>query len=225
MENLVLEAERRDLIGKKVKVLRRQGLLPAILYGRGIEPIPIQMDELEAERTLSKASGSTLIDLAIDGETHKVIVRDAQFDSIYLNLLHVDFLKVAMDVAIRTTVPLELVGEAPAVDEYGGILVTSLTEMDIEALPADLPDRISVSVDGLAEIDDAVFVGDLDIGEGITVLTDPEEVIAHVVYQEFEEEEEEEEEEVLVDLQAEPELVERGKREEEPFEEDLEEAE
>ncbi|NIT78472.1 MAG: hypothetical protein GWO44_16695, partial [Thermoplasmata archaeon] len=121
-----------------------------------------------------------------------------------------------MDVAIRTSVPVELVGEAPASKELGGVLVTGVTEIEVEALPSDLPDRVVVELAPLEEIDDAITVGDLFLGEGVRVLTDADENVAHVIYLAEEEEEEEEELEGIFELGAEPELVDqRGVEEEE----------
>lgn len=207
-ESHTLEAEPREAIGKKVRAVRRQGLVPAVLYGSGVDGKPIKLDAKAADEALAKASASTLIDLTVDGELHKVLVRDVQRDVIRRNVLHIDFLKVDMDVAIRTEVPVELVGEAPAVREQGGVLVTGLTEIEVEALPGALPDRIVVELDPLEEIDDAITVGDLYLGEGVRVLTDLAENVAHVIYLAEEELEEEEEElEGLLEMAAEPELV------------------
>lgn len=207
-----LEARRRTVVGKKVKALRRQGLLPAIMYGAGIEPIPLELDAREATRALSGISGGSLIDLKVNGEVHKVLVREIQRDVIKRNPIHVDFLKVSMTETIRTTVPVELVGEAPAVREKGGVLVTGVSEIEVEALPTDLPERVTVDLEVLEEIEDSISVGDLFLGKGVKVLTDPEELIARVIYQV---EEAVEEEEVEVEAVAEPEVIERGKREEE----------
>ncbi|MEJ2563143.1 MAG: hypothetical protein P8Z42_10670 [Anaerolineales bacterium] len=118
-----------------------------------------------------------------------------------------------MDVAIRTEVPVELIGESPAVKELGGLLVSGLSEIEVEALPGNLPDRFEVDISSLVNMDDVITVADLEIGEGIDVLASEDEVLASIVYQEEEEIEEEEEE--LVEVEIEPELVERGKREEE----------
>jgi large subunit ribosomal protein L25 len=216
-----IEANERTAIGKKVRAIRRGGMVPAVLYGHGIDGQPIQMDAKEVEQLLSEVSASTLIDLKVDGEAHKVLVRDVQRDVIRRDLTHVDFLKVAMDVAIRTSVPVELVGEAPASRELGGVLVTGVTEIEIEALPEDLPDRITVDLEPLQEIDDAITIADLYLGEGVKVLTDSSENVAHVIYMAEEELEEEEEElEGLFELGAEPELVDqRGVDEDGEFEE------
>ncbi len=197
------------MVGKRVKQIRRQGQLPAVLYGSGIQPVPIALDARETARVMGGITGSTLIDLNVGGDTHKVIVRDVQRDPISRQMVHVDFLKVAMDVAIRTEVPIELVGSAPAVKEQGGVLVAGINEIEVEALPGDLPDRISVDLGVLMQIDDAITVEDLVIGQGVRVITDPGDMVAHVIYMAEEEEEEVEEEAEILGLGAEPELVER----------------
>jgi large subunit ribosomal protein L25 len=155
----------------------------------------------------------------VDGDTHQVLVREIQRDVIRGDLKHIDFLKVAMDVVIKTEVPIELIGEAPAVSEQGGLLVAGLSEIEVEALPSDLPDRITVDVSVLLEIDDAITVADLMIGERVEVLSEPDEIIAHVIYQAEEVIEEEEEVEEVIPLDMEPEVIEKGKREEEDEEE------
>lgn len=215
MSEPILNAERRAVTGKKVKALRRQGLLPAVLYGTGIESIPIKLDLKEASKVISAAGGSTLVSLKVGKKTHQVLVRDIQRHVIHRYLQHVDFLKVAMDVAIRAEVPIEFVGEAPAVRDLGGVLVTDLVEIEVEALPTDLPDRITVDLELLAEINDTITVGDLSFGESVEVITNPDEVITRVIYQVEEEIEEEEELEEVIPTEEEPEVIERGKLEEE----------
>jgi large subunit ribosomal protein L25 len=212
MDSHRLKAEARTVVGKRVGALRRDGVLPAILYGAGISPQPIQLDAREARKALARVSAATLIDLEVGDEVHKVLVREVQRDVIRRDLRHVDFLKVAMDVVIRTEVPVELVGEAPAVKMLGGVLVSGLDEIEVEALPSDLPDRVSVDMSVLAKIDDAITVGDLFLGKGVKVLTDADEVVAHVIYQAVEEVEEVVE---AVPVEAEPEVIERARREEE----------
>lgn len=195
-----LNVDKRSRIGKRTKSLRREGLLPGVLYGAGIESVPIQMDGREASRLLDGASRSTLIELSLDGETHTVLVRDIQRDVIWRNYLHVDFLNVAMDVRIRAEVPIELVGSPPAAKEAGVVLVTGVTEVEVEALPADLMDRITVDLGSLMEIDDSITVADLYLGENVEVLTDSDELVARVIYQAEEIIEEPELEEELEEL-------------------------
>ena len=220
MENVKIEAQERTVIGKQVKALRREGWLPAVMYGANTDSVPLLLDAHEATSFLAGISGSTLVDLKVGKKTHKVLVREIQRDVIRRTPIHVDFLEVALDVLIKAVVPIELVGEAPAVSDYGGVLVTGVSEVEVEALPTDLPDRLSIEIDGLEEIDDTLLVSDLVSGENVTILTDPDELVARVVYQVIEEIEEEEELVEELEEELEPELVERardeGEVEEEP---------
>ena len=212
-----IKAEVRAVIGKQVKALRRAGLVPAVIYGAGLEPIAIELKSREAERALARATGATLFDLELGGETHKVLVREVQRHSIRRDLRHVDFLKVAMDKLIRAVVPIELSGEAPAVKTLGGVLVSGVQSIEVEALPADLPDRVTISIDVLAKIDDKVTVADLALGKGVRVLTSADDVVARVIYQAIEVIEEPVKEAVAV--AAEPEVIVRKKEDEEEDEE------
>jgi len=217
MEKRVLSAQPRKMKGKQVGALRRSGSLPGILYGRGTEPIAIEMEASSAARVLEVASASTLLDLQLNGETHKVLVRELQRHPIRRTLDHVDLMKVALDVAIRTTVPIELTGEAAAVKTFGGVLVTGISAIDVEALPADLPSRVTVDLESLATMEARITVGDLFLGKGVRVLSDPQAVVARVIYQV-----EEKLEEVVAPVSAvpaEPEIIGRGKKEEEVEEE------
>lgn len=200
MEAMKLSAKKRTRIGKRVKALRQEGVLPGVMYGAGIEAVPIEMDWVEASRLLDRASRSTLIELSVDGDQHTVLVRDFQRDVIRRDYQHVDFLNVAMDVRIRAEVPIELVGSAPALKEAGVVLVTGVSEVEVEALPADLMDRITVDLESLVEIDDSITVADLYLGENVEVITDADELVARVIYQAEEVIEEPELEEELEEL-------------------------
>ena len=215
MDIIQIAASPRSIIGKQVKALRRTGLLPAILYGVGMEPQTLELPAHETELILQNISGSTLIDLKVGSKTHKVLIREVQRDVISRKPIHVDFLEVAMDVTINAVVPIELVGEAPAVRDLGGVLVSGLNDIEVEALPSNLPDRISVDLSMLETFDDSITVADLKVEEGVTILTELDEAIANVVYQ-MEEEEPEEIEELLEEV--EPELVDGEEGEEEAAE-------
>ncbi len=193
MEAVTLDANERKTIGKQVKALRRQGILPAVMYGVGIEPLPIELDEKVSSRVLANVGGSTLIDLTVGEDTHKVLVREFQRDVIRRDILHVDFLVVAMDVVISAVVPVVLVGEAPAMEELGGIIVSGLNEIEVEALPADLPEQVTADIGVLVSMNDVITAGDLALGEKVTLVTDPGETIANVIAQMAEEVIEEEE--------------------------------
>jgi len=213
-----LNADVRETTGKKVKVLRREGILPAVVYGLGIEPIPLSLDSHTASKILEEAGGTTVINLKVGKDTHAVLVREKQREALYRELLHVDFLKVAMDELITAIVRVDLIGEAPAVRNLGGLLVSGVNEIEVEALPMNLPENVEVDVSSLVEIEDGISVSDLDLGDDITILTEPEELIARVIYAEVEEEPEEELEDLEMLGTAEPEVIEKGKIEEDEIE-------
>lgn len=173
MEKYLLEAQKRDIIGKKVKALRREGKLPAIIYGSNIEPMPITLDTKQVRQTLKMVGANTLITIKIDKEEHLVLVRDIQREVIKRDLLHLDFQEVSLEERITTFVPIMVVGEAPAVKEYNALLVLSMDELQIEAKAKDLPDTISVDVTGIIEIGDSLLVKDLIFSGDVTVLDDP----------------------------------------------------
>lgn len=173
MEKYVLEAKKREVIGKQVKALRREGLLPAVIYGSDIEPMPLTLNTNEVRQILGVVGANTLITVKIGKKEHLALVRDLQREVITRNLLHIDFQAVSMEETISTTVPVVVVGEAPAVKELNALLVTSLEFLQIEAKAKDLPDTISVDISELAEIGDNIRVKDLDISGDVNVLDDP----------------------------------------------------
>ncbi len=227
-EQIILEAQKRTVIGKKVGVLRRQGLLPGIIYGRigkdQIDPITIQLDLHEASKTINKLTGSSLVKLVVEGQEYPAILREAQKDIIYGTLRHVDFMAVSLTEKLQTAVPIELIGQAPAEVNLAAVVVTGISELEIECLPQDMPERIEVDATVLVDMDSVIFVKDLDLPDTYDVLTDPEELIAGVTYVTIEEEEEEEDELAeLLDEDAEPEVIEKGKKEDEDFDTEEEE--
>lgn len=177
-EKIVINAEKRDLTGKKVKNLRRAGKLPAVIYGYGVDNIPIMVDHRASSRILADAESSSLITVSLDGEEHPTLVREKQWDYIKRSLLHVDFQAVSMTETIAAQVRVELVGTAPAVEEYGAILISGLNEVEIEALPADLPESLEVDISGLEKIGDTVLIRDLDLSDKLTILNDPNSMLA-----------------------------------------------
>jgi large subunit ribosomal protein L25 len=212
MEEVVIKANHRQVVGKKVKVLRREGILPAVVYGHNVDSIPISLDMREASRTLDRLSPSALVVVDVDGEQHYTLVRDKQRNPILGSILHVDFQAVSLDEMVRADLNIKIVGVAPAVETYLGIVVPSLEQVSIECLPKDLPDRIEADISGLIEIGDSLLVKDLLVPDGVEILSDPEEVVVVVIAQAVEEEIEEE---VEIEEDLEPEVIERGKREEE----------
>lgn len=216
MEEIVLQAKQRKVIGKQVKALRRQGGLPAILYG-SIDPLPIILDAHDAEGVLHSVTSSHLITIEVDGSPHSVLVRERQRNPLTGHLIHVDFQVVSLTEKLRASVLLDLVGDAPAVKDHSGVLVTGLDGLDVECFPQDLPERITIDISILREIGDAIYVRDLTIPEAVEVLNDTDEMVVLVTAPVAEPVEEEEEEVVEEVEEGEPEVIERGKKEEEEF--------
>jgi large subunit ribosomal protein L25 len=181
MAELVLNAKPRNVIGKAVKALRRQGWIPAVLYGRHISPLPIQVEGRELQRVLSQArGGARLITLQVDGETHLALIREVQREPIRREILHVDFQAIEMTEKIRVEVPVIFKGASPAVERGEGVLVHGLTHVEIECLPKDLIEAITVDLSVLDRVDAAIYVRDLQAPPGVTIVSDPDELIALV---------------------------------------------
>ncbi len=226
MEKYVLEAKKREIIGKQVKALRREGLLPAVIYGSDIEPMPLTLNTNEIRQILSVTGANTLITIKIGKKEHLALVRDLQREVINRNLLHIDFQAVSMEETITTNVPVLVIGEAPAVKELNALLVTSLDFLQIEAKAKDLPDTISVDISELVEIGDNIQVKDLIISGDVNILDDQEltvVVVAAPTLMEIEPEVEEDAE--LLEELTDAELLEEGEAAEGEAADDVEAAE
>jgi len=180
MEKVILKASKRDVTGKQVKALRREGKLPAVIYGRHLEPISIIMEAHTASMALSKLTSSSLVTIDVDGAEYPALVRERQRDYIKGTLTHIDFLAVDMNEKIRTSVGLAFVGVSGAVKDYNGILVHNLERLEVECFPGDLPERINVDIAMLKQIGDLIRVRDVVVSDKIRILGDPEETIAVV---------------------------------------------
>jgi large subunit ribosomal protein L25 len=193
MERLKLEATPREVLGKKVKTLRHQGITPVNLYGRGVNSQALQIDTKSLQHVLARAGETDLISLSIAGTKSPriAIVRAVQKDPRSRMLLHVDFYQVQMTEKLKAEVPLTLVGEPPAVKDKGGILLNILNSLQVEALPDDLPHTLEVDLSGLVDIDQAIFAADIPLSDGVSLLTDPEQIVAKVARQRLMAEEEE----------------------------------
>jgi large subunit ribosomal protein L25 len=209
-KNVVIKATRRDVTGKQVKALRREGRLPAVIYGHNVEPIAISLDAHEASLMLPKLSSSTILTLDVEGEMHETLVREKQRDYVKNRLLHVDFLVISMTEKIRSQVRVDMAGTAPAVKAHEAVIVQNLNQVEVEALPRDLPERYTIDIESLTEIGNAIYVRDLPQSDKVTILTDPDEILVMATGAAPEEIEEP----VVVDETAEPEVIERGKQDE-----------
>ena len=212
MSQIVVEAERRKAGGKNVnRRLRCSGKIPAVMYGRGKEPIPLTVTPEAVRKILFSESGrNTIFSVTVDGGQHtNAMVKDYQLDPVRGNLMHTDFFEIAMDRLLELTVNIEIVGEAEGVKLDGGLMDIVTRSIQVECLPADIPDSIKVDVAHL-KINDYIRVKNLTVDPKVRILTDPEVVIVTIVPPV--------KEEVPVEAPveaAEPEVIKKGKAVEE----------
>jgi large subunit ribosomal protein L25 len=216
MEKVVIKATKRDVIGKQVRALRREGKLPAVIYGRRTEPISISLDAHSASLALGRLTSSSLVTIDVDGTEYSALVREKQRDYIKNRLLHVDFLAVSLDEQIRASVRLNFTGLSLAVKDFNAVLVHNIEALEVECLPTDLPVQIEVDISALARPGDGIRVKDLPVTDKVRILTDPETMVAVATFAKVEEEAVAVPGAEVAPTEAEPELaVERGKKEEE----------
>ena len=215
MEKVVIEATKRDVVGKQVKALRRAGKLPAVIYGRRTEPININLDAHSASLILGRLTPSSLVTIKVDGMEYPTLVREKQRDYIKNRLLHVDFLAVSLDEKIRTSVSVVFTGVSAAVKDHNAVLVKNLEELEVECLPTALPESIEVNISVMMRPGEGIRVRDVKVSDDIRILNDPDTMVAVATYAKVEEEPVAVPgAEVAEAEEGEPELsVERGKKE------------
>ncbi|MDO8687892.1 MAG: 50S ribosomal protein L25, partial [Dehalococcoidales bacterium] len=191
MEQLELDVTSREILGKKVRFLRRQGITPLHLFGHGIESAALQCATTNLRQVLAEAGQTRLISLRVDdGKIAKnVVVRGVQREPISGETLHVDFYEVQMAELLKMEIPIVLIGKAPALRSKGTTLVQELNTLAIECLPSNIPNSVEVDISVLAEPDQVVRVKDIEPGEGITILNDPELVVSRISLRPVEKEE------------------------------------
>jgi large subunit ribosomal protein L25 len=176
-----LVAERRNVTGKAVARLRRDGRLPAVVYGHGVDSESVSVDAHEFELLRRHTTGNTLVDLSVDGSRARpVLVNGVQVDRVTRRPLHVDLFVVRMTEELTVEVPVVPTGLSPAVDNLGGTLIHALERIRVRALPGNLPESLTYDVSGLAEFDAAIHVRDIAVPDGVTVVTDADELVAKV---------------------------------------------
>jgi large subunit ribosomal protein L25 len=221
MEKVVLKATPRTLTGRHVRALRRTGQLPAVIYGHNVDPIIISLDGREAGRVLGRTSSSSLVTIDLDGKQYPSLVREKQQDHIRRTIIHVDFQVVSLTEKIRAKVGISLTGNSPAVKDFNAMLINGLSELDVEAFPQDLPEKIVVDIAALVKIGDGIHVRDIVLSDKVQVMDAPDEMIVLATAPAKEEVEEVvTPEEVVLEGAEEPEVVEKGKKEEEGEEEE-----
>jgi large subunit ribosomal protein L25 len=181
MDKLQLNAKIRDLKTEKPGKMRKNGLLPAILYGNKVATLPLSINARDFDKVLKKAGESTIVDLITDdGKTHPVLIHEYQKHYLTSIPTHVDFYQVSLTEKLKAKVALEFTGESKAVKQLGGVLVKVLNEVEVECLPADLPHNIVVSLDSLETLQDSVHVKNLTAPTKVKILTPGDEMIVKV---------------------------------------------
>jgi len=178
----VYSLDPRSVVGKKVNRLRNKGILPANLYGRGIDSTSLQLQYVDGRNLLNLHGRNNLFEVQVSGETEvrPVVVRDVSIDPVTRKILHIDFFQVDLQRTIQADVPLNMIGTSLGVSMYGGVLVQAIDRITIEALPADMPEGIDVDISALEELDSQLFVRDLTISELVTVLASPDTLVSAV---------------------------------------------
>lgn len=216
MAKVVIDATKRDVVGKQVKALRREGKLPAVIYGRHTDPINVNLDARTAAQALAKLTSSSIVTLNVDGVEYPALVREKQRNFIKNTLLHVDFLAVSMTEKLRTNVNVHFIGVSGAVKDFNAVLVHNLEQLEVECLPTDLPERIDVDISALTKPGEGLRVRDVKVADNVRILNDPDTMVAVATFAKVEEEVAAVPGAEGVAVAAEPELAaDRGKKEEE----------
>ena len=182
MDQIELNVAKREILGKKVRFLRRQGITPVHLFGHGIESQALQCDTARLQQVLAEAGKTKLINFKIDGEkkTRSVIVREVEIELPRRGLVHVDFYQVRKAEEMKVEVPVVLVGEAPALKVRENTLLQELDTLSVECLPANIPASVELDISSLTESEQVLRVKDIELEKGVTVLNDPEVVVAKI---------------------------------------------
>lgn len=179
MKRHKLAIEKRKILGKQIKKLRREGILPGNIFGKNIKSTSVQVLLKDFAPVYKEAGSTGLVDLELDGKIIPVLIQDLQTDY-KNNVLHANFYQVNLKEKVKSAMPLEIVGEPKAVTEKIGLLMNILSEIEVEALPEDLPEHIEVNVEHLAAVDDQITVADLKVPAGVEVLTDATQVVSKI---------------------------------------------
>ena len=189
MDEISIEAQPRSVLGKKVRVLRRAGATPIHVYGGGMDPLALQADTHELVRTLTEVGFTTPLTVKVNGDEHFVIVREVQRHPVSELLLHVDFMQVSRTERRQASVPLHFEGDAPASREEGAILSEDLHALELEALPTDMPSALTVDRGLLIDADAVIHAADIELPPGVTLVTEPDTLVARIVFRRMAEEE------------------------------------
>lgn len=186
---LSLSANIRKTLGKKVKSLRKKDILPGVLYGPKIKPLVLEIDLKEFEKIYKEAGESSLISLEVDNRKVPVLIHEIQRDPLSLEPIHIDFYQPSLEEEITANVPIIFEGVSPIVKELGGTLVREISELEVKALPQNLPHEIKVNVGNLKTFEDEILIKDLKIPAGVKVQRGPDDIVAVITPPEKVEEE------------------------------------
>lgn len=181
---LELKTKIRKVQGKKVKNLRQENILPAVVYGHGAKTLSLQLDTRDFKKIYQEAGGSTVIRLKIEGEEgeeRNVLIHDVDKEPVTGEILHVDFYQIKKGEKVTAEVPLVFEGEAPAVKSEGGVLIKDISQVEVESLPEALPHEIKVDISSLEKIDDAIRIKDLKIPQGAKIKASDEDIVASII--------------------------------------------
>lgn len=172
MEKLKLKVAKRTVLGRKVKKLRKDEIIPANVYGKKVKSLAVQVVEKELAPVFAKAGETGLIELDVEGERRPVLIHNVQYHPVTQQPIHIDFYQVDLKEKVVAKVPLQVVSEAPAVKDKLGVILNILSEVEVEALPADLPEKIEVDVKNLTTVGQTIKVADLKVSDKVKILTD-----------------------------------------------------
>ena len=189
MDEITIEAQPRTALGKKVRALRRTGATPIHVYGRDMDPLSLQADTRDLVHTVTEVGFTTPLTVKVNGDAHFVIVREIQRHPVSELLLHVDFMAVSRTERREASVPLHFEGEPPAAREEGAMLAEDMHELVLEALPTDMPAALTVDVGTLVDADSVIHAGDIALPPGVTLVTEPDALVARIVFRRIAEEE------------------------------------
>ena len=179
-KTISLKSTVRQEIGKKADKLRKQDMIPAVMYGNKIAAQNLAVNYIDFKRVYEKAGESALVELDLVGKKLNVLIHDIQLAPMSGKITHIDFFQVNMKEEVETEIPLEFVGEAGAVKALGGVLIKNMDSIEVKCLPADLPEKYEIDISKLATFDDVIAVKDLKISDKVEILLDGETVIALV---------------------------------------------
>lgn len=181
MNKFIIKAETRELTGRKVKALRREGKLPANVYGRDVKSMAVTVDLKEFNKVFKEAGETGIVEIEVGKETKPTLIKNVQTDPVTDTAIHADFLQVDLKQKVTAQIPVEIIGESPAEKQGVGTVVLYMNEIEVEALPADLPDNFEIDATLLENVDDAVYVKDLKIDKTkIEIISEEEQIVVKV---------------------------------------------